>query len=410
MSRRSWLASAGAILVLTACGCLTVPTRSRPGRSNAGAVADLPPLPPPPKADKPANPEVTRAQKPEGRSSPENGNEISAVCHLLTLPVERPAEAAHAHSAAAIRAVVNGDLILEEEALLACRMTPQFAQRLMAARTHEESDAVIKQAVEELIEREIVLQDFFFRLKRGGKQGEAALKTIRQITEEAFDKNMLLPMMKNKHFANRKELAEYLRHTGMSMELVRRWWERNFMMRQYLNSRIDAQLSRIGHTEISEYYDSHRDEYTQIDSVDWQDIFLDAGRYASRAAARQFGEALIERARQGEDFAKLSHEFDNGESGKWRKSAGQGHKHGEIFPPEAEPVLFKMHDGDINIVECAHGFHIVRLVKRQYAGPISFDAKVQKEIHNKLREMVFMREKDSIIKRLKQKAVIDRCE
>jgi len=148
----------------------------------------------------------------------------------------------------------------------------------------------------------------------------------------------------------------------------------------------------------------------QPDSVDWQDIFIDAGRHASPAAAREFAESLVQRVRQGEDFAKLSSEFDNGESGRFRKGAGQGHKRGEIFPPEAEPLLFDMHEGDMKIVECPHGFHVIRLVKRQYAGPIPFDAKVQKEIHDKIRNLVFQRERDSIVKDLKRKAVIDRCD
>src|SRR5262249_59808015 len=99
---------------------------------------------------------------------------------------------------------------------------------------------------------------------------------------------------------------------------------------------------------------------------------------------------------------------DAGESGRFRKGEGQGHKHGEIFPHEAEPLLFQMHDGDIEIVERPRGFHVVRLVKRQYAGPIPFDAKVQKEIRDKLRNVVFAREKESIVKELKRKAVIDR--
>ncbi len=118
----------------------------------------------------------------------------------------------------------------------------------------------------------------------------------------------------------------------------------------------------------------------------------------------------MQRVRQGEDFVALSQEFDNGESGRFRKGAGQGHKHGEIFPPEAEPLLFGMHEGDMTVVECGHGFHVIRLLKRQHAGPIPFDAKVQKEIHDKLREIVFKRERESIVKELKRKAVIDRCD
>lgn len=64
----------------------------------------------------------------------------------------------------------------------------------------------------------------------------------------------------------------------------------------------------------------------------------------------------------------------------------------------------------MKIIECPHDYHVIRLVKRQYAGPIPFDAKVQKEIHDRICNDVFQREKESMIKELKRKAVIDRCD
>jgi len=405
MSRCGWLAATGAALALAACGCLSPSLRFDSSHGNEKALTDWPPVPPPV-----ASQEVARAQKPDANAPPERNNEKGAVCRLINLPVERPAEAAHANPAATIRAVVNGELILEEEALLSCQMSHALLQQMYAARTHEDREAVLKQAVEELIDRELLLQDATARLKRGGKQGEALLKQIQESADEAFEKNVLRPMLKDKHLSTRAELSAYLRQKGMSLEMMRRWWERNWMAQGYLHARLEPYINRIGHTEIMEYYNSHRDEFTQPDSVDWQDIFLDAERHASRAAARQFAEALVDRIRQGEDFAKLSAEFDNGESGRFRKGAGQGHKRGEIFPPEAEPVLFRMHEGDTEIVECPHGFHVVHLVKRQYAGPIPFDAKLQKEIRDKLRNLVTLREKESLIKELKRKAVIDRCD
>lgn len=379
MSWRGWLAA----LALIACGCFT----------KASTLAALPPLP----APSPATPEVRRAQKPE-TANPAN----TAVCRLINLPVDRPADAKHANPTATIRAVVNGDLILDEEVRMSC--APQMA----GARTPAERDEVLKKSLEVLIDREILLQDAVAKLKRGGKQGEALLKKIEQLSSEEFDKRWLRPMLKDKHLGNRDDLAAMMRQHGLSLEVYRRWWIRNYMAQQYLASQVGPQIDRIGHTEISEYYNSHRDEYTQPESVDWEDIFLDASRHASRVAARHFAEALVQRVRQGEDFAKLSAEFDDGESGRFRKGAGQGHKRGEIFPHEAESLLFQMHDGDMEILEQPRGFHVIRLVKRQQAGPIPFDANVQKEIQNKLRNNVFLREKGSIIKKLKNKAVIDR--
>jgi parvulin-like peptidyl-prolyl isomerase len=368
---------------LTVCGCT----------AKQATLSALPPLPvPPAAAETQEKKEIARFQKPD---SPSSANT------LVALPVERPAQASHANPTATIRAVVNGEPILDEEVRMSCY------EQLRGARTDKEAEEVLRQAVEQIIDREVLLQDAIAKLERGGPQGAKFLEQIKKVASEQFDIHWLKPVMKANHMDNRQEFAAFMRHNHMSLDVMRRFWERNFMAMEYLRSRIEPQISRIGHTEISEYYSSHREEFTQADSVDWQDIFIDATRHASPAAARQFAESLRQRIRQGEDFAKLSQEYDNGESGRFRKGDGQGHKRGEIFPHEAEDVLFQIHEGDIEIIERVRGYHVVRLVKRQHAGPIPFDAKVQKEIRNKLRNNVFQRERDRIVKELKRKAVIE---
>jgi hypothetical protein len=234
------------------------------------------------------------------------------------------------------------------------------------------------------------------------------LEKLKEIADQEFEKRWLKPMMKARKIDSKEEFAAAMRQHNLSLEVMRRWWTRNFMSREYLLSAVEQHINRIGHLEIADYYASHSEEYTQPDSVTWKDMFIDATQHASRAAAREFAESLVRRVRAGEDyFAKLSWEFDNGTSGRFRKGDGQGHKRGEIFPREAEPVLFRMKEGDIEIVERGRGFHIIQLVKRQVAGPIPFNETVQKEIQNKLRTTVFVQERERILKELKRKAVID---
>jgi parvulin-like peptidyl-prolyl isomerase len=340
--------------------------------------------------------DVARSQKPEGTATAPN----SPVC-LISLPVDRPAEAAHAHPAVIIRAVVNGEPIFDEEVQIVAM------GELAAASTQADHDKIMREALEQLIDREVLLQDAISHLDRAGPQGKKMLEKLKEIADQEFEKKWLRPMMKSKKIDSQEELAAAMRQHNLSLEVMKRWWTRNFMAREYTLSRIEQHINRIGHLEIADYYASHSEEFTQPDSVTWKDIFIDATRHPSRAAAREFAESLARRVRQGEDFAKLSWEFDNGTSGRFRKGDGHGHKRGEIFPPEAEPVLFRMKEGDVEIVERGRGFHVIRLEKRQVAGPIPFNETVQKEIHNKLRMVVFMQERERILKELKRKAVID---
>ena len=110
--------------------------------------------------------------------------------------------------------------------------------------------------------------------------------------------------------------------------------------------------------------------------------------------------------RQGEDFAKLSEQYDDGDS-RYRKGEGIGRKHGEIKPPEVEATLFSLKEGDIAILEQPSGFRIVRVLKRQFAGLKPFDEKTQKLIKDKIRGEIMDREIKRLVVELKRDAVIE---
>ena len=138
----------------------------------------------------------------------------------------------------------------------------------------------------------------------------------------------------------------------------------------------------------------------------WQDIFLDASRYPSREAAHQFAVELIAKAKAGADFRQLVTQFDQGNS-SYLNGEGYGHRRGEIKPPDAEPVLFNMKDGELGLVELTNGFHVIRLVKREYAGLKPLDDKTQTAIRNKLQGETWQREYDRILRELKRTATIE---
>src|SRR5579871_195414 len=209
MRWRGRLAQAWIAAVLTACGCV----------SKASTLNALPPIP-----DTPTT-AVTRSQKPDTSS-----HEGATVC-LINLPVDRPAEASQASPTATIRAVVNGEPILNEEVLLIARMSGQLA----SARTDKEREEVLRQALQSIIDREVVLQDAIAKLEKGGKKGTELLRHIEKMASEDFEKRYLRPMMKEKHL-NRQDLETMMREHGVPMELMRRYWERNFMATGYISS------------------------------------------------------------------------------------------------------------------------------------------------------------------------------
>jgi hypothetical protein len=301
--------------------------------------------------------------------------------------------------AARVRAMVNGEAILDEEVIAAAY------QGMVAARTEVEKAEILNAKLNEIIDREVVLQDAIARLKGNG---ERFLKELKRVASREFDKQWLHRMMRANKYTDAEEFKRFLKNAGMPLDMIRRQWERNFIAMEYLRSRIEPHINKVGHLQMVEYYDKHPEDFRVEDSVNWLDIFITSGTpHPSREAAQQFATGLMGRIRKGEDFVRLAKQYDNGDA-SIRNAEGIGHKHGEIRPAALEERLFRMRNGEVELIEMEAGFHIVKVVERQYAGQNPFaDAKVQKQIKDKLRGEVFQQEMKRIVNDLKRHAIIE---
>jgi parvulin-like peptidyl-prolyl isomerase len=299
---------------------------------------------------------------------------------------------------ARIRATVNGEAILDEEVYAAA------FQQLVGVKSEKEKQEILDAKLQEIIDREVILQDASAKL--GGRKEGQIIRELRNYASKEFERQWLHRMMRQWKIDDLDQFDKFMRDNGMPLEAMRRQWERNFISMEYVRSRIEPTLNKIGHLEVAEYYEKHPKEFRIEDSLIWQDLFVAKARHASPEAARQFADVLLTRIRKGEDFYRLSRQFDNGDSCLRENAEGIGRKRGEIKPVEAEGVLWAMKPGQAALIELPHGYHIVKLKERQYAGPKPFDDKVQKEIKDKLKNQIFMTEMKRMVNELKRKAQI----
>ncbi|HMC66779.1 MAG TPA: peptidyl-prolyl cis-trans isomerase [Gemmataceae bacterium] len=377
------LASIG--IVMSTVGCATGPTELAAGEPES-------PMP-----------QVARLQKPD------------AVVAAAPGPIT-PVRATNSDSATPtkgdlsvrVRAQVNGVAILDSEVRdAAFRELVKTLQYDEPERTALQK-TVVERVLQQIIDREVLLADMFARLQKGRPQ---ALEKLKEAAAKEFEKqirgwkvNVSKAIGKP---ASDEDLKDFFRTQGLSLEGMRRQHERDFMATEYLRNVIWPKIEHIGHEQIREYYEAHPDQFQIEDRVEWQDIFIDAGRYPSREAARQAAEDVAARARRGEDFAALAAMFDK-ESYALNKGAGLGQQRGKIQPSEAESILFQLRDGQVGpIIELGTGFHVIRLVKRDYAGLVPFNEKTQGEIRRKVQMLVMERESKRLVADLKRKATIE---
>ena len=301
---------------------------------------------------------------------------------------------------ARIRATVNCVAILDEEVVAAA-----FQQMMAPGMTEAMKAELMNKKLTEIIERELLLQDASARLKNR----KGFMEELKSVADKEFDKQWLLRLMKANNQTDPEAFKRFLQDQGMPVEMIRRQWVRNFIAMEYIRSRIEPSITKIGHNEVVEYYNKTVQEFQVEDSLVWQDIFIVKARHGGdAAAARLFAESLVARIRKGEDFVKLSKEFDNGDSSLRENAEGIGRKKGEIRPVEAEPILFGLKEKEVGpLIESDAGFHIVRLMTRTFAGSMKLDNEVQKQIKDKLRGKIFDQEMKRIINDLKSNAIIE---
>lgn len=296
-----------------------------------------------------------------------------------------------------IVALVNGEAVLEEEVRLS------LSQGIADGAANEAGKR--KAAINQLVEREIVIQDAQNKLSKN-PQAKKFLDKLQELATKEFDRYVRLLKERNK-IPTDEEFQAMLESQGMSLGLLRRQSERNFMATQYMQSRIMSSLDRIGHKQIRDYYDSHLEEFQMSDSVEWKDIFISYREAGSKEEAAKLAQALVDRAKKGEDFVKLSKEYCHGD-GAFRGADGIGRKRGEIKPPQVEVHLFTMKEGEVGpLVEIATGIHIIKLVKREFAGTRTFDEKIQKQVRDKLRNDAAQFEMKRLVLELKRQSVIE---
>ena len=371
---------ASGVILVGLAGCATQPPSL--------AAQALPELPP-----------AARSQKPEG----ENLQQTSLRSLLNTSP-ERVADPKNGQVTANIRATVGTVPILDEEVRDA-----SFPYLIEVARLQEPDRTkalvqIFSRELQRLVEREVILQDAYTRLSKGGQK---YLNRLKEAANKEFDRQVR-SMKERAGVKSDDELKDVLKGQGLSLEGMRRQFEQTFVANQYMRSRMEPAVEKYTqHEYIVEYYQQHPEEFQIQDAVQWQDIFLALTKHGTREAALATAQQIIQRSKDGEDFTKLSAQFDNGDS-SYRNGEGLGKRRGEVRPVEAEKYLFTMKDGEIGpILEQANGFHIIRLVKRDYAGKVQLDEKTQTKIKDKLRDEVNNREYKRIVIDLKRNAVLE---
>jgi peptidyl-prolyl cis-trans isomerase C len=174
---------------------------------------------------------------------------------------------------------------------------------------------------------------------------------------------------------------------------------------------VDAEVASLPpatEAEAKEFYDKNPDQFTQGEAVRASHILIAADEKADEAtkqAARAKVDALLKRAKAGEDFAKLAKE--SSDDGSREQGGDLGYfQRGRMVPPFDE-AAFNLKPGEISdVVTTQFGYHIIKLAERKPATTVPFE-KVKDKVVEYLSNRKKQERADAFIAEAKKKAKIE---
>lgn len=252
-------------------------------------------------------------------------------------------------------AIVNDDIILHSE--LMRRVVPMAAELEQISDPRERErrkDKLASQVLEEMVNEELVVQAAVdSKLEVSAKEVQNALDDIKQ--QNDLDDN---------------QLAEALRMQGYSMSGYREDLRRQILRMRAVNTLVRPKVS-VTDEDVKARFDAQSRRAAAVSEVKLQHVLI---AVPEKPSAEQLADAkaraaeVIERARAGEDFAKLAELYSDDPA--TRNTGGElGWIQRGSIATEWEVIVFSMDEGEtrgpINGPRGLHVFHVAEVKKNQ---------------------------------------------
>ena len=208
-------------------------------------------------------------------------------------------------------------------------------------------------------------------------------------------------------FPTEDAFKKALSERNMSLERLRSDTRDNLLITKMMDSEVST-TPGASDAEAKEFYEKNPDKFKQGETLRASHILIRVDENADAATkqkAKARIDAILKRARAGEDFAKLAKE--NSADG----SAAQGGDLG-FFPrgqmvPAFDQAAFALKPGEISdVVTTQFGYHIIKAVEHKDAATVPL-AEVSEKVKQYLSNQKKQAKADEFITALKQKSKIE---
>lgn len=179
---------------------------------------------------------------------------------------------------------------------------------------------------------------------------------------------------------------------------------RDFIATQYLSREI-ADKIQASEEDMRLYYKVHESEFKTPEAIRARHILIKAEKSATQETKKKAQEkigAILKRAKNGEDFAKLASELSE-DPGTKAKGGDLGFFPRGKMVPEFEAIAFSMKLGEVSgIIETEFGYHIVKIEEKKEPAIEPYE-----NVKDKIREKVLNELKRAYVDEYMEKVMKD---
>lgn len=202
------------------------------------------------------------------------------------------------------------------------------------------------------------------------------------ITEETELVKKLDDIRKQYHLDSIDDLEKAAQEQGISYEDFKAGIRNNLITQEVMREEVGEKIT-ITPGEVERFYQQHKKEYTQPESVQLSEILISSGTAdaagtapvdpAKLAAAKAKADDIEAKLHAGGDFAQLARSFSEGPTAAQGGDLGQ-YQRGQL-PKALEDKTFPLATGQYTEpIQTRQGYVILKVVEHNPGGPAPFSA------------------------------------
>jgi parvulin-like peptidyl-prolyl isomerase len=207
-----------------------------------------------------------------------------------------------------------------------------------------------------------------------------------------------------KTFESDAEMNAALANRMMDRATLEKGVYENLSVAKYVEENVNKKIT-VTPEELAKYYTSHPTEFHHPDIVRTSHILIPAGENAEKdALAKQRAEALLARAKKGEDFAKLARENSTDSSASEGGDVGFSSK--EALVAEYGKAAFSLPVEGVALVKTKAGYYIIKVTDKKEEGLATLE-EVKPELTEFLKNQKYEESLAKLVSQLRDEAKIE---